>query len=285
MPLAALSMHQAARWTSRNPTSPAIGQPAVQGVLSAFDGIARGGGLYLLDTTARIDHGSVDSNSISGGSARGAGIAILQNTSPAVNSLLITHSTIAVNSAVSTSGAAYGGALYQEGDTAIIRNTTVADNRADTGGGLFQDSGTTVVTLSTFLNNTAETNGGAVAVDSPGFLSHALDLINVTISGNSAGAKGGGLYVTGAPLAPEATVVNLYNTVVTDNTNGGVYLVEDHTVPALASGNTIIGEQASGADCAADGTVSFTSSGGISRAAPVAPSRQPLISNRWRTWV
>lgn len=232
------------------------------GSSSAFDGIARGGGLYLLDTTATIDHGSVDSNSISGANARGAGIAILQNTSAAADSVLITHSTVAANTAVSTSGAAYGGALYQEGDTTTIRNTTLADNRADTGGGLFQDSGTTVVTLSTFSNNTAEANGGAVAVDSPGFLSHALALINVTISGNSAGLKAGGLYITGAPLAPEATVVDLYNTVVTGNTNGGVHLVEDHTVPALASGNTIIGAQATGADCAADGAVTFTSSGG-----------------------
>jgi hypothetical protein len=68
--------------------------------------------------------------------------------------------------------------------------------------------------------------------------------------------------VTGSPLAPDVTIVSLYNTVVTDNTNGGVHLAEDHTEPVLTSANTIIGGQASGADCSASGTVTFTSDGG-----------------------
>jgi hypothetical protein len=101
-----------------------------------------------------------------------------------------------------------------------------------------------------------------VAVDSPHFLSHTVDLANVTISGNTAGLQGGGLYIAGAPLGPDVTTVNLYNTTVTNNTNGGVYLVEDHTQPVLVAGNSIIGGQASGADCGADGTVIFTSNGG-----------------------
>ena len=37
-----------------------------RGSSSSFDGTGRGGGLYLLDTTATIDHGSVATNSISG---------------------------------------------------------------------------------------------------------------------------------------------------------------------------------------------------------------------------
>jgi hypothetical protein len=186
---------------------------------------------------------------------------VLQN-SDAATPLLITHATLAYNNAIATTGAAYGGALYQEGDTVTIRNATISDNNADDGGGLFQDSGTTVVTLSTFSSNTADANGGAVAVDSPLFLGHTVDLANVTVSGNTAGLHGGGLYIAGAPLAPDVTTVNLYNTTVTNNTNGGVYMVEDHTQPVLVSGNSIIGGQASGADCGADGTVIFTSNGG-----------------------
>jgi hypothetical protein len=232
------------------------------GSSAPFDGHARGGGLYLLNTTARIDYGSIDTNAISGSNPQGGGMAVLDNAPDALNPLLITHSTLAYNNAIATSGSAYGGALYQEGDSATIRNTTFSDNNAGAGGALFQDSGTTVVTLSTFSHNTADANGGAVAVDSPGFLSHAVDLINVTISGNTAGQNGGGLYVTGAPLAPAATTVNLFNTLVTNNTNGGVYLAEDHTSPVLASANTVIGAQASGADCGASGTVTFTSNGG-----------------------
>lgn len=233
------------------------------GSSSGFNGIARGGGLYLLNTTATIDDGRVESNSISGSHPIGGGIAVLHNSS-AATPLLLTHSTLAYNNAIATSGSAYGGALYQEGDTVTIRNTTLSDNNADDGGGLFQDSGTTVVTLSTFTNNTADTNGGAVAVDrdTPAFLSNAVDLKNVTISGNTADGNGGGLYITGGPLSPNVTTVSLYNTTVTNNTNGGVYMVHDHTDPVLASANAIIGGQASGADCGASGAVIFTSDGG-----------------------
>jgi hypothetical protein len=231
------------------------------GSSSASDGIARGGGLYLMNTTATIDKGSVESNSISGSESRGGGIAVLHNSSAAAP-LLVTRSTFAYNDAIATSKLASGGALYQEGDRVTVRNTTLSHNNADDGGALFQDNGTTVVALSTFSNNTADANGGAAAVDSDRFLSHAVDLINVTISGNTAGLKGGGLYITGSPLSPNLTTVGVYNTTVTNNANGGIYLAEDHTEPELESANTIIGGQASGADCGASGAVIFTSNGG-----------------------
>jgi hypothetical protein len=99
-------------------------------------------------------------------------------------------------------------------------------------------------------------------VDSPNLLGHTMELKNATISGNFAGSTAGGLYITGSPLAPDVTTVSLHNTVVTNNTNGGVHLAEDHTQPVLVSGNSIIGAQASGADCSAAGAVVLTSDGG-----------------------
>jgi hypothetical protein len=49
---------------------------------------------------------------------------------------------------------------------------------------------------------------------------------------------------------------------VTANTNGGLQLVHDRSDPVLEIGNSIIGAQASGADCAISGAVSVTSAGG-----------------------
>jgi hypothetical protein len=232
-----------------------------KGSSANFDGIARGGGLYLLNTTATIDGSSVESNSISGATPVGGGIAVLHDNST-VTPLLVTHSIVSSNSANATSGSANGGALYQEGDLVTLRNTTLSDNFADNGGGLFQDNGTTVLALGSLSNNRADANGGAVAVDSGGFLGHSVNLSNTTISGNIAGLNGGGLYITGAPLSPNLTTVSLYNTTLTNNTNGGVYLAEGHSQPELISGNTIIGGQVSGADCGTSGVVILTSKGG-----------------------
>jgi len=234
------------------------------GISSTSDGRAHGGGLYLDDTTATIDDCSIESNAIAGYNIKGGGIAVVDE-SAAASPVLIAHSTIEFNTAISSasaSGPANGGGIYQERDTLTLRNATLSANIADAGGGLFQDSGTTIVTLSTFSANTANTNGGAIAVDSPNLLGHTMDLKNVTISGNFAGSTAGGLYITGSPLAPDVTTVNLHNTVVTNNTNGGVHLAEDHTQPVLVSGNSIIGAQASGADCSAAGAVVLTSDGG-----------------------
>ncbi len=234
------------------------------GISSIDDGRPQGGGLYLVDTTATIDDCSIESNAVSGYEPKGGGIAVV-DASAAASPVLIAHSTIASNTAVSSasaSGPANGGGVYQERDMLTLRNTTLSANTADAGGGLFQDNGTTIVTLSTFSANTANTVGGAIAVDSPDLFGHTMDLKNVTISGNFAGATAGGLYITGSPLAPAVTTVNLHNTVVTNNTNGGIHLAEDHTQPVLVSGNSIVGAQASGADCSAAGAVVFTSDGG-----------------------
>ncbi len=160
-----------------------------------------------------------------------------------------------------THAVAQGGGIHQSGDVLTIRNTSVSDNVADEGAGLFQESGAAQARLSTFSANSAAGNGGAIAADSDFLLAHTIDLANVTISGNSATA-GGGLYIKGTPLAPAAAIVSLANTIVTNNTNGGIHLVEDHTLPILESSNSIIGAQASGADCTVSGAVTLTSNGG-----------------------
>ena len=140
-----------------------------------------------------------------------------------------------------------------------------------------------VVSLSTLSVNTADVHGGAVAVDGALQESNTVSLSNVTVSGNAAGVDGGGVYVTGRPLPPDATTVRLHNATVTANTNGGIQLVEDRSQPVLEAGNSIIGAQASGADCAISGTASVTSSGGNLESATgcgfTAASDQQLVAD------
>jgi predicted outer membrane repeat protein len=231
------------------------------GPSSASDGVARGGGLYVFDAATTADRLRIEANTITGYDPKGGGIAFLQQDA-ALAPLLLTRSSLASNDASATHVSAHGGALYQEGDTVTVRHTSLDDNHADLGGGLFQQTGTAVVTASTFSNNTADVHGGAVAVDGALQASNTVELTNVTISGNTAGVAGGGIHVTGTPIAPDMTTVLLRNATLTANTNGGVQLVHDRSDPVLETGNSIIGAQVSGADCAISGTASLTSGGG-----------------------
>ena len=227
----------------------------------ASDGVARGGGLYVFDAATTADRLRIEEKTITGYNPKGGGIAFLQQDAASAP-LLLTRSSLTSNDASATHDQAHGGGFYQDGDTVTIRNTSVDDNNADLGGGLFQETGTAVVTLSTFSNNTADVFGGAVAVDGALQESNTVKLANVTISGNTAGVAGGGVHVTGRPIAPDASTVQLHNATLTANTNGGVQLVHDRSDPVLEMGNSIIGAQVSGADCAISGTASLTSSGG-----------------------
>jgi hypothetical protein len=231
------------------------------GASSASDGQARGGGLYIADATTTAERLRVENNTITGYAPKGGGIAFLEEGDGSA-SLLLTRSSLAYNHAFATHVTAAGGALYQQDGAVTIRNTSLNDNTADLGGALFQEAGTMVVSLSTLSVNTADVHGGAVAVDGALQESNTVSLSNVTVSGNAAGVDGGGVYVTGRPLPPNATTVRLHNATVTANTNGGIQLVEDRSQPVLEAGNSIIGAQASGADCAISGTASVTSSGG-----------------------
>jgi hypothetical protein len=229
------------------------------GPTTASDGVARGGGLYVFDAATTADRLHVEENTISGYNPEGGGVAFLQEDAAAP--LLLTRSTLALNAASATHVQAHGGAFYQDGDTVTIRNTSFNDNDADLGGGLYQETGTATVALSTFSNNTADA-GGAVAVDGALQESNTVTLTNVTISGNTAGVAGGGIHVTGRPISPDTTTVLLNNATVTANANGGIQLVRDRSDPVLETGNSIVGAQASGADCAVTGAASLTSNGG-----------------------
>jgi hypothetical protein len=126
---------------------------------------------------------------------------------------------------------------------------------------LFLGGGSAKVNLSTFSANRARHNGGAIALDS-GLEGRVTELTNVTVSGNTADLNGGGAYVKGTPSSPDAAILKLANSIVTNNTNGGIYLAEGISEPVLDAGNSIVGAQASGADCTVSGAVVLTTNGG-----------------------
>jgi hypothetical protein len=226
-----------------------------------FNGLARGGGLYLFEAATTADRLRIETNSITGAGPGGGGIAVLHEAA-AATPLLLTRSSLAHNDAVASHDMAYGGGLYQEGDMVTIRTTSINDNNADLGGGVFQKSGTAVVRSSTLSSNTARQHGGALGVDGSFQVSNTVSLINATISGNTAGVDGGGAYIAGRPVAPDVARLLLHNVTLTANTNGGIQLLHVSSDPPLEAGNSIVGAQASGADCAIGGSASLTSDGG-----------------------
>lgn len=233
---------------------------AGDGSSDASDGLATGGGLALVDSNVTLDRNVIESNTVTGAAPKGGAIEMSGNNA-IEETVLIAHGTLAFNNAIASHAFSEGGAIRQSGDILAIRNTAISDNNADDGGALFQESGSAEVRLSTFSANHARHNGGAIALDT-GLAGRTVELINVTVSGNSADLNGGGAYLKGSPSSPGTATLKLANSIVTNNTNGGIHLAEGISDPILDAGNSIVGAQASGADCTVSGAVVLTSSGG-----------------------
>ncbi len=147
-----------------------------------------------------------------------------------------------------------GGAIYNSSDsTATITGSTFTGNTAGNGGAI-QSFGTVTILDSTFTDNEAESDGGAIDARSGG----QLEVVNTTISGNSAN-RGGGFAAAG-PLAEN--MATLTNVTLADNSasnNGGTNfaLFGSGTVTLR---NTIVG---AAGDAAPNCLVQTTTGGSI----------------------
>src|ERR1043166_5259650 len=133
--------------------------------------------------------------------------------------LTITNSTISGNLA-----GELGGGVANSG-TATITNTIISGNSAAQGAGIYSP-GITTVTNSTISGNMATTTGGACTT-----ADGMLEIINSTISNNSADVGGG--------IENGGGMITLTNTIVSGNSardGGGVYIGHGPT----ANGGTII---------------------------------------------
>ena len=173
-----------------------------------------GGGIYLggegADKIAKTLHlsDSVISNNIAK-SFSGGGVMISSNNSvgiitdtafsnnqayyyggalyTGVSSATVTKTTMENNTA-----GYYGGAVGAENGTIELNSTTVSGNSASYGGGVYLSACTLTTADETKLLNNKAKYGGAVYT----YKADSTDIIDTTVSGNSATERAGGVYVT-----------------------------------------------------------------------------------------
>ena len=204
---------------------------------------------------------------ISNNTTEAGGGAIYHNgsISNSTGRIVISDTTIGYNTAQND-----GGGIDVGPDTATyVFNSEIIGNQAigasSLGGGLNHNgSGSLtsdvpiVVAGSLFYNNEATTSGGAIRVEEP---TAELLVANTTITGNTAGGEGGGIYVDTTSAA------TLVNTTITDNVaaNGGGVAVIDPT-GVLNVSNSIVADNTgttSGDDLFASGADATLSGSGL----------------------
>ena len=145
------------------------------------------------------------------------------------------------NLTIADGAAAYGGGIYNLGDTTVADGTISANSAAVNGGGIYS-SGSITITGSTVNGNSAENGGGLFGFGG------LVGLSNSTVSGNAATTNGAGLMMEyDAHLTLTVTTVAEN---VADGRGGGVYIgAAAGTVfsSSAIGGNTALG--ASGDDC------------------------------------
>jgi predicted outer membrane repeat protein len=178
-----------------------------------------GGGLWNLGGTVMLERTTVRDNT----AYEGGG----------VNSYGATLEMTDVNIIDNLASGSNGGGLYHGGGTAFIRNATISGNRATdpaaNGGGIYQNSDDNLtLTNVTLTGNEAGALGG-------GFYHYAryAILTNVTIADNIAGAAGDAIYED-SPMTPAFPgVVQIANSVLfgsANNCDGGFFDSLGHNI-------------------------------------------------------
>jgi hypothetical protein len=148
--------------------------------------LKRGAGALALTDMQLLD------NTVTGSAPAGGALAAPSASLSSEGELVLERVTVAGNQAQASAGGARGGGLFVQARAATLRNVTIADNHV-TGVGR---------------------GGGALLEDS--FESVAFRLVNVTVAGNSAASRGGGLFVEDLSVGSGGN--ELVNSVVADNT-------------------------------------------------------------------
>jgi CSLREA domain-containing protein len=213
------------------------------GIFSAFGAVSITGS-HIDTNTATTDNGggiaaftgslSLTGSTVSGNSAQsGGGI-----NSQTKYGTTIDSSTIANNTAHDGGGlAVFGGfgADPSDRNAVLVQDSTISGNQAPNGAGIEigYDSGATPVTVktSTISGNQGGSGsvGGGVLIAGP--LRNPFDLVNSTVSGNSASDGGGvslGYAGSGVALLEQGGSIGFDNSTIAANTaatsGGGIYL-------------------------------------------------------------
>lgn len=195
-------------------------------------GVANAGG-----GTLNIMGSEISANrAITDDTGGGAGVANLDGP------LNINATAIVNNEAV---GGGVGGLIHQETtDPAVIRSTLIADNRADTDGSGAAFVGPTLIVNSTISGN--RTNGSYAGVF---MVLNTLNLVNVTITNNTADQDNDGTGDGGGLVSLVGAVVNVRNTIIAGNFDtpdnaGSGDIFPDVEGVFFSQGNNLIGNNA-----------------------------------------
>jgi hypothetical protein len=161
---------------------------------------------YFAQNSAAVNGGGIDaigtltvtrSTFISNtAGVRGGGINIY------VGTLYVTESSFITNHSFG-----YGGGIANDGSTVGIWTSEFSGNTAVSVGGGLRSNGTTAVTNSTFSGNHSDGGGGGIDNSDSSNPSGILNLLNVTLYGNSAGSGGGNLNL-GSLSSDNVTLLN-----------------------------------------------------------------------------
>lgn len=186
-----------------------------------------GAGFAAIDSAVTLTDSIVSTNTARGSQSRGGGIFSQHSgAAGAVSTLELNRSELRQNTAEGIN--AFGGGLALYGGSATFSASAVTSNRViasgSHGAGLANVGGTLLVRGSTVASNVAEhaqSKGGGVYSDTNLAGTQLTTLLNSTVSGNSAGLRGGGVFnLDGRVDIKHSTITN--NAVSTINSGSGV---------------------------------------------------------------
>ena len=120
------------------------------------------------------------------------------------------------NVEIADSSADFGGGLWVQGGSAVIRSSLIRNNRSGLqGGGIGLSAGSSVAIFdSTISNNSSDIGGGITLAAVP---DSSLSLYNTTITENTASVRGGGISLLMAGVDTSNSAV-IRNTIISGNT-------------------------------------------------------------------
>lgn len=185
-----------------------------------------GAGIYNDDVSPLTMDNCIVSNNASGtlgGGISNSGIMVISNSTISTNTadsrggaiVNLSNLTVATTTISGNSAGTRGGGIYNS-NKMTVTNSTIRQNDSPDGGGIYNENAMTI-TGSSILSNTASTAGG---MRISGGLAIA-NVVNSTISGNSATSTAGGIFVDnfGVLYLRSATIAN--NSSDSDSTSGG----------------------------------------------------------------
>ena len=224
--------------------------------------------------TLTVQNGSI----LKGNSVTGNGGAIHSQ-----GTVTVTDSTIAGNTANSTSGSAFGGGINMAGGSLTITRSTVSGNHVDApasanhgGGGIALGGGTTMgLDTSTISGNSTTGHGGGISAGSS-----TTTITSSTISSNSAGSGSFGTAISFGQTNVVGTMT-LTNSTLSGNKGGSAVIWTNGTVSmnystiAFNDGSV----QNSGGTVDLQGTIVDTSTGGADCSGKVTDQGYNLSSD------